>query len=200
VKRRRLAQAALVAVCLLPLAGLAVGALRDTLGANPIERVTHVTGEWSLRLLVATLAVTPLRQLFGWPQLAPFRRTLGLLAFTYVCLHLLTYVALDLALEWEFLIEDVLERPYITAGFTAFLCLLPLAVTSTRAWMRRLGRRWVHLHRLVYVAAIAAVIHYLWGVKADVREPLIYIAIVAALLLVRVWLSWRPRGRAARQS
>lgn len=173
---------------LLPLALLAAGALRGTLGAEPIERVTHVTGDWTLRLLLASLAVTPARRLFGWAWLAPFRRTLGLLAFGYCALHLLTYALLDQYGAWDTLVEDVLERPYITAGFTGFLCLLPLAITSTRAWMRRLGRRWVVLHRLVYAAGVAGCVHFLWLVKADLLEPLVYTAILALLLGARVWL------------
>lgn len=183
----------LVVAALLPFFGLIQGALRDTLGANPIETITHTTGEWALRLLLATLAVTPLRRLFGWRRLAPYRRTLGLLAFSYVCLHFATYVVLDLSFDLAAVGEDIAERPYITAGFSAFLCLLPLALTSTRGWVRRLGRRWVQLHRLVYVAAGLAVIHFLWQVKADLREPLIYAVLLASLLAVRVWFSWNAR-------
>ena len=188
----------MVAVCLAPLAQLAVRALRDDLGADPIKTVTHATGLWTLRFLLATLAVTPLRKAFGWAQLAPYRRTLGLLAFTYVTLHLLTYAVLDLWGAWDTLVEDVVKRPYITVGFAGFLMLVPLAVTSTRAWIRRLGKRWVQLHRLVYAAAIAGCLHFLWLVKKDVREPLIYAAILAVLLGARVvlWLrASRPQPR-----
>ena len=185
--RRRLQQTALVVVALVPLAALAVGALRGTLGANPIETVTHVTGEWALRLLLATLAVSPLRRLFGWSGLLPFRRTLGLLCFAYALLHFATYVALDLFFDWEILLEDLTERSYIIAGFVALCCMLPLAWTSSRAWMRRLGRRWLQLHRLVYLAGVAAILHYLWLVKADYLQPGIHAVILAALLLAR-WL------------
>jgi sulfoxide reductase heme-binding subunit YedZ len=145
-----------------------------------------VTGEWTLRFLLATLAVTPLRRWLGWSGLAPYRRTLGLLAFGYGTLHFATYAVLDLWGAWETLIEDVLERPYVTAGFTGFVLMLPLALTSTRAWMRRLGKRWTTLHRLVYAAAIAGCLHFLWLVKADLFEPLVYSAILALLLAARV--------------
>ncbi|MEX2207363.1 MAG: protein-methionine-sulfoxide reductase heme-binding subunit MsrQ [Myxococcota bacterium] len=177
----------MVAAALAPAAWLAVSALRGTLGANPVETLEHTTGQWTLRLLLATLAVTPLRRAFGWAWLAPCRRTLGLLAFGYCCLHLCVYALVDLWGAWDTLIEDVLERPYITAGFTGFLLLLPLAITSTRAWMRRLGRRWVVLHRLVYAAAVAGCLHFLWLVKADVLEPLVYAGVLALLLGARVW-------------
>jgi sulfoxide reductase heme-binding subunit YedZ len=193
--RRRLLHGALVGLGLAPLAALAVGALRGGLGANPVETVTHVTGEWTLRLLLATLAVTPLRRLLGRPGLAPWRRTLGLLAFTYASLHFSTYLALDLTFDFGALAEDVAKRPYITVGFTAFCLLVPLAATSTRAMVRRLGRRWATLHRLVYVAAILGVVHFLWLVKADRREPLVYAAVLALLLSLRAgW--WVARMRA----
>ena len=191
---------ALVVAALLPVAQLCLGVLRGTLGANPIETITHVTGDWTLRLLLATLAITPLRRLFGWRRLAPYRRTLGLLAFTYVSLHLLTYAALDLFFDWEAVLEDIVERPYITAGFTGFVCLLPLALTSTRGWIRRLGRRWVQLHRLIYAASLAGVVHFLWLVKADLREPLVYAAVLALLLGVRVWLAWISPRLAGRRT
>ncbi|MBW2413304.1 MAG: sulfoxide reductase heme-binding subunit YedZ [Deltaproteobacteria bacterium] len=178
--------AATVALGLLPLLVLVVRALRDDLGANPIEEVSHETGQWTLRLLLATLAVTPLRRLSGWSWLAPQRRTLGLLCFAWAVLHVSTWVALDLAFDFGAVVEDVLDRPYITAGFTGFVCLVPLAVTSTRAWMRRLGRRWTRLHRLVYVAAAAGVVHFLWLVKADLLEPGIYAAVLALLLAARL--------------
>ena len=146
----------------------------------------HEPGRWTLRLLLATLSVTPLRRLTGQSWLAPQRRTLGLLCFSWATLHLATWVALDLAFDFGAVVEDVLERPYITAGFTGFLCLVPLAITSTRAWMGRLGRRWKQLHRLVYVAAVAGVVHFLWQVKADLLEPGIYAAVLALLLAARL--------------
>ncbi len=180
-----------VAVGVVPALALVVGALTDRLGANPIETVTHVSGEWALRWLLASLAVTPLRRHLGWTALAPCRKPLGLLAFGYATLHLATFVGLDHFFDWRSIAEDVLERPYVTVGFAAFLCLLPLAVTSTRGWQRRLGRRWTRLHRLAYVAAIAAVLHYLWLVKADLLSPLVHAAILGGLLASR----WRtPRA------
>lgn len=188
-------QAAVVFVGLLPLLGLGVGAATGGLGANPIEEITHVTGDFTLRWLLVTLAVTPARRILGWAWLAPLRRTFGLLAFFYATLHLTTYVALDQFFDWPLLVEDVLERRYITAGFFGFLCMLPLAITSTRGWMKRLGRRWVSLHRLVYVAAIAGIVHYLWLVKADYLPPLAHAGVLAVLLGYRAWYA---RGSAAR--
>lgn len=197
--QRRAIAAGLIGFCLLPVLSLCWQAANDDLGANPIERITHETGRWTLRLLMLTLCVTPLRRLLGWSWLAPHRRTLGLFCFFYASLHLSTYAALDLGLDFSFLLEDVLERPYITVGFATFLLLLPLALTSTKASIKRLGRRWIELHRLIYLAAIGAIVHFLWLVKADLREPLIYAAIVALLLGYRVASSRRLRGLATRQ-
>ena len=196
--QRRALRATSLAIGFAPLVGLVVAAFSDGLGANPIEKITHVTGSWALRFLVVCLAVTPLRRLTGWRMLGLERRTFGLFAFLYAALHLATYVALDLGFDWSNLGEDIRKRPYITVGFATFCVLLALASTSTRAAARRLGRRWKPLHRLVYLAAIGAVIHFLWLVKADTREPLIYGAIVAALLLIRlVWALRRTRAEAA---
>ncbi len=193
--RRRAPQLLAIALAAAPLLALGVRAVGGGLSANPIEDVTHVTGEWSLRLLLLTLAVTPLRRWLGWAWLAPLRRTLGLATFAWVCLHLLTWVLLDQFFDWQAMLEDVLERRFITAGMAGFLCLLPLALTSTRASMRRLGRRWVALHRLVYVAAGLGVIHFLWGVKADLAAPLAYAGVLAVLLGARLRL--RRGSRAA---
>lgn len=178
-------QSLLVAAALVPAVWLAVGAYRDALGANPIEAITHTTGDWALRFLIASLAITPLRRLSGWNQLIAYRRTLGLLAFTYALLHLATFVVLDHWFDWARILADVRKRPFVTAGAVAVTCLLPLAVTSTRGWIRRLGKRWTTLHRLAYVAAAAAVLHYWWLVKADVRAPLWYGVVLAVLLLAR---------------
>jgi methionine sulfoxide reductase heme-binding subunit len=187
-----------VATGLLPAAWLAVRAARGRLGAEPIETLTHFTGDWALRLLLASLAVTPARRLLGAPALAPYRRSLGLLAFFYACLHLAVYLFLDQGLDARAILEDVAKRPYVTAGLTAFLCLAPLAATSTRGTMRRLGRRaWLRLHRLAYVAAAAAVVHFLWLVKADLREPLIYAGVLAALLAARLVPARRGLRRSA---
>jgi len=184
-------------LALLPLAGLALDAWRGQLEAEPIKQVTHLTGLWTLRLLLASLTVTPLRQLAGLSWLAPYRRTLGLLAFTYCTLHLGVYAVLDLWGEWGTLLEDIAKRPYITVGFTGFLCLVPLAITSTRYWIRRLGKRWIALHRLVYVAAVLGCIHFIWLVKKDEREPLSYLAILLVLFAARGLARLRPRFAAA---
>ncbi len=186
-RRKRVSpvHAAVVFFGLLPLLVLAVRASFDELGANPIEEITHETGDWALRFLWLVLAITPIRVILAWQYLAPYRRTFGLFAFFYASLHLSTYVGLDLFFEWDALIEDVLERRFVLAGFTAFLCMLPLAITSTRAWIRYLGRRWEILHRLAYVAGAAAAAHYLWLVKADNFVPLIYTGILAGLFATR---------------
>jgi sulfoxide reductase heme-binding subunit YedZ len=183
---RRAGKSPLVAVGLLPVAWLIVGFYRDELGANPIEKITHVTGDWALRFLLVSLAVTPLRRLLGWNGLIAYRRMLGLFAFFYAVLHLTTFTVLDHFFDWQEMIADVYKRPYVTAGMTAFVCLLPLALTSTRGWIRRLGSRWTQLHRLAYVAAAAAVLHYWWLVKADVRAPFWYAAVLATLFAVRL--------------
>jgi sulfoxide reductase heme-binding subunit YedZ len=175
----------------LPALVLGLRAATTGLGANPIETVTHVSGDWTLRWLLLTLAVTPAQRWFGWAWLAPLRRSFGLAAFAWVCLHFLTWLVLDQTLDLDAIVEDVLDRRFITVGFAGFLCLLPLAVTSTRAWMKRLGRRWVRLHRLAYVAGVLGIIHYLWLVKADLLAPLVHGAILALLLAAR----WRPPRR-----
>lgn len=170
------------------------------LGANPIERVLHHTGWWALSLLLITLAVTPVRRLTGLNSLARIRRPLGLFAFFYASLHLAIYAGLDQVLEWTFILEDILERPFITVGFAAWLLLLPLAITSTRGWIRRLGRRWTLLHRLVYFAAPLGTLHYWWKVRADTRLPLLFAATFLVLFVLRLpWLRSRPRLRRTRR-
>jgi len=194
----RSAKPALFLLCLAPALWLAAGAWRGSLGVNPIEKVTLETGQWTLRLLAATLAVTPLRRLAGWPELIRFRRMLGLFAFFYACLHALTYVWLDQFFDWEEIARDIVKRPFITAGALSFAAMVPLAVTSTRGWIARLGgRRWQRLHRLVYLAATAGVVHFWWKVKSDIREPAFYALLFAALLLARLF---RPRKAAPPQS
>lgn len=195
---RRLGKPAVFLAALLPALLLVTDTLRDRLGANPIEAITHRTGWWALSLLLVTLAVTPLRRITGWNGVARYRRMLGLFAFTYATLHFLTYLVLDQFFAWSFIVEDVLERPYITVGFTSFVLLIPLAVTSTRGWIRRLGARWQRLHRLAYVAAAGGVLHFLWLVKADLREPLLYLAVFALLMLARVPTVSRRLGRLGR--
>jgi sulfoxide reductase heme-binding subunit YedZ len=184
-------KAAAHALALSPLAAMVHGALNDGLGADPVAALTHATGDWALRLLLLSLAMTPLRRLTGQPWPIRFRRLVGLYAFFYACLHLSVYLVLDLQGFWTQIFEDIAKRPYITVGFSAWLLLLPLALTSTRGWIRRLGRRWGQLHRLVYVAAALAVLHFLWLVKSDLREPLVYAAVLAVLLGLRLW--WRLR-------
>jgi methionine sulfoxide reductase heme-binding subunit len=183
---------AVFAASLAPFGWLVVGALGNGLGPNPIESVTHRTGDWALRFLLVTLAVTPLRALTGWNSLVRFRRMLGLFAFFYACLHLLTYIWLDKFFEWPEIARDIPKRPFITMGFFAFVILVPLAATSTAGMIRRLGgRAWQRLHRLVYVAAVAGVVHYWWLVKADVSAPRLYAVVLAALLLARAAVAAR---------
>ena len=177
-------------LCLLPLATLGWRALHGELTANPIEFITHATGDWTLRFLVITLCVTPFRKILHVPELIRFRRMLGLFVFFYACLHFTTYIWLDKFFDLSEMWKDIAKRKYITVGFTAFLLLIPLAVTSTAGWIRRLGgKRWQMLHRLIYFSAILGVIHYYWLVKSAVIRPLTYGAIVAALLLWRLFSS-----------
>lgn len=179
--------------CLIPLGQLLYNAWAGDLTANPIEYITHFTGDWSLIFLLATLSVTPLRKILGWNEVIKLRRMLGLFAFFYVLLHFSTYIVLDHFFDFERIVKDVYKRPYVTAGFTAFVLLIPLAATSTAAMIRRLGKRWQQLHRLVYVAAIAGVVHFYWLVKADIRRPVQYGAILALLLGYRLIALWTQR-------
>lgn len=170
-------------------------AVNDGLGANPIEAIELRTGRWALRFIIITLAVTPLRRLTGWNELIKYRRMLGLFAFFYATLHLSAFIGLDMFFDVSDIVEDIVKHPYITIGMATWLLLLPLAITSTKGWVRRLGgRRWNKLHRLIYVAAITGTIHYLWAVKKDTFLPLVYLGIIAALLAWRVW-AWRARRR-----
>jgi len=187
------------ALCLAPAIWLAFDAAAGRLGANPIETVLLRTGWWTLVLLLAGLAITPLRRVSGWGRLVRFRRLLGLFAFAYATGHLLGYVILDQWFAWPYIVEDIAERPFILAGFTAWCLLLPLALTSTRGWIRRLGRAWSRLHRLVYVAAGLGVLHFFWKVKADTREPLVFAAVLCALLVARVPPVRDALGRAGRR-
>ena len=185
---------------LTPLGVLVWFGFQMDLTANPIEYVTHYLGDWTIRFLCITLSITPLRMLFNRPQITRFRRMLGLFAFFYGCLHLTTWLALDPGIQFRLsaMWEDVLKRRYITVGMLAFLAMLPLAITSTAGWVRRLGfKRWKRLHRLIYLAAIAGVIHYWWLVKSDIRLPLMYAAIVTVLLGYRIIAWMRDRNRKA---
>jgi sulfoxide reductase heme-binding subunit YedZ len=191
---RRVLKPAVFVLCLLPLASIvwrAFGLAGTSLGTNPIEKIQDTFGQWALRLLIATLAISPLRLWLGAPWLIKLRRMLGLFAFFYVLLHFTTWLVLDKSLSWTAITAD-LWRPFIVVGLVTFALLIPLAITSTDDMMRRLGGRWKKLHRLSYVAPLLGVWHYWWQVKADVREPLIYLAILSVLLL---WRLWRTRGR-----
>jgi methionine sulfoxide reductase heme-binding subunit len=168
----------------------------DALGADPIAEIEHRTGLWALRLLMVTLAITPLRQLTGKPVLIRFRRMLGLYAFFYACVHLTAYLTLDLRGYWTQIFEEIVKRPYITVGFAAWLLLVPLAITSTQGWIRRLGRNWGKLHKVVYAVGVLAVLHFWWLVKSDIREPLLYASILAVLLGWRVWKKVNARRTA----
>ncbi|MBB5876120.1 MULTISPECIES: protein-methionine-sulfoxide reductase heme-binding subunit MsrQ [unclassified Xanthomonas] len=160
----------------------------DALGADPVAEVEHRTGLWALRLVLLTLAITPLRQLTGQSVLLRFRRMLGLYAFFYATVHLAAYLGLDLRGYWTQIFEEIVKRPYITVGFLAWLLLVPLAITSTQGWMRRLKRNWGKLHKAIYAIGVLAVLHFWWLVKSDIREPLLYAAILAVLL---GWRGWR---------
>lgn len=188
----------LFVLCLVPAARLVWLGLSDGLGANPIEFVIRSLGTWTLVLLLATLAVTPLRRLTGFNALIRVRRLLGLFAFFYASLHFLAYVGLDQFFDFRQILADIVKRPYITVGFTSFVLLIPLAATSTNAMQRRLGgRRWQRLHRLVYVIAAGGVVHYLWLVKKDITQPVLYALVLILLLGLRLW--WQRRSVAGPQ-
>jgi len=181
--------------CLIPLGLLGWDAYTDNLGANPIEVITRSTGSWTLIFLLITLSVTPLRRISGRQWLIKLRRMLGLFAFFYVSLHFTTYIWLDQFFDFAGMIKDIAKRPFITVGFSSFVLLIPLALTSSAVMIRRLGRRWQQLHRLVYITAIGGVVHFLWLVKADIRRPLIYGAILTLLLGYRLLGRWHAKRR-----
>jgi sulfoxide reductase heme-binding subunit YedZ len=198
---RRFRKTLLFLACSLPLAWLLVrtfGLAGTTLGPNPIDELQDRLGDWALRLLLLTLCITPLSVSLHKPWLVGLRRMLGLFAFFYVCLHFLNWLVLDQWFDTGAIADDIAKRPYITVGFAAFLMLVPLAVTSTNGWMRRLGRRWQKLHRLIYPAAVLGCVHFWWQVKADWREPFVYAAILALLLGWRLRRAWQRRTRAER--
>ncbi len=176
-------------ICLGPFAQLVYNALTDNLGVNPIDAITLYTGSWALIFLIATLSVTPLRKISGWNALVKFRRMLGLFAFFYAMLHFMTFVVLDHFFDFNAIVKDVMKRPYVTAGFTGFVLLVPLAITSTKGMIRRLGKKWQQLHRLIYIAAVAGVIHFYWLVKADIRRPVQYGFVLALVLGYRLFAS-----------
>jgi sulfoxide reductase heme-binding subunit YedZ len=174
--------------CLVPVALLVSSTLKGQLSANPLEEIRDTTGIWTLRFLMLTLAVTPVRQLTAWHNLIRFRRMLGLFAFFHAVLHFVTYIWLDQFFVFSSMVADVLKRPFIMAGYVSFVLLIPLAITSTRKWIRHLGgTRWQTLHRLIYISAAAGVVHYFWRVKLDVTRPVSYGIVLAVLLTYRVW-------------
>lgn len=191
-------KAVLFALCLLPFARLVWRGFAGTLGTNPIETITHSTGWWTLTLLMATLSVTPLWRLFDLPWLLRLRRMLGLFVFFYACVHFSTWLIFDHFFDWGAIVKDIAKRPYVTVGFTAFVLLVPLAVTSTNNMVRRLGsRRWHQLHRLVYAIAALGVLHFLWLVKKDIREPLVFAGVLTVLLGIRLAYRLRRKPMAA---
>lgn len=179
----------LFVVCLIPFFVLIINAVTGNLGTNPIEKIRLFTGDWTLYFLLITLAVTPLRKLSGWNELIRYRRMLGLYAFFYACLHFLSYIVLDQFFDWYEIWRDVLKRPYITIGTAAFVLLIPLAFTSTNSMMKRLGQNWKRLHSLIYLVTTLGVLHFLWLVKADIREPVLMGIILITLLVLRLpWI------------
>jgi sulfoxide reductase heme-binding subunit YedZ len=182
------AKVSVFALALAPLAWLIWGAFHSELGGNPVEYITHSTGDWTLRFLLIALLITPLRKLSNQQYLLRFRRMLGLFAFFYGCLHFITYLWLDQSFDLASMTKDILKRPFITVGFIAFVAMVPLAITSTKKMIARLGgKRWQMLHRLIYVSAIAGVVHYWWLVKSDIRKPLMYGVMLAVLLALRLF-------------
>jgi len=187
------------AAALIPFALLVRMIVTDQLGPNPIETLNRYTGDWTLRFLLIALAVTPLRQLTGQHNLLRFRRMLGLFAFFYVSLHFLSWIWIDKVFDFDEIVKDVIKRPFITLGFSCFVLMIPLAVTSTQNMVRRLGgRRWRALHRIVYAVAIGGVVHFIWLVKSDIREPMIYAALLSVLLGYRAWAYWQRQSHAVR--
>ena len=181
-------------LCLVPFLLLVGGAFTGNLGANPVENITHTTGDWTLRFLVITLSITPLRRITGWTAVTRFRRMFGLFAFFYSCIHFTIYCLSISNLNFAEIGNDIAKRPYVTVGFTSFVLMIPLAITSTKKWIGRLGgKRWQMLHRLVYVSAVAGVLHYFWLVKLDIRPPIRYGVAVGLLLLFRIWMAARSK-------
>jgi sulfoxide reductase heme-binding subunit YedZ len=188
------------AIALLPASRLVFEGLRSALGPNPIEMITHETGDWTMIFIMVTLAITPLRRITGVNALISFRRMVGLFAFFYGTLHFLTYIWLDKFFDMHEIVKDVYKRPFITAGFTAFVLMIPLALTSTKGWIRRLGKRWIVLHRLIYLTAAAGVVHYIWLVKKDEAKPYFYAFIFSLLMLWRLgaWIVKRVKANSSK--
>ncbi|HUO60312.1 MAG TPA: protein-methionine-sulfoxide reductase heme-binding subunit MsrQ [Candidatus Acidoferrales bacterium] len=199
IKRNTVLKPIVFLACLLPLLSLVYAGFTAHLGADPVMRVTHVTGGWTLKLLLVSLAITPLRRITGVTWLIQYRRMIGLFSFFYACLHLLTYLVLDQSLNPGRIVHDIGKRPFVTVGFAAWALLVPLAITSTQSAIRRLGKKWQSLHRIVYLAAAFGVLHFYWLVKKDVSEPLSYAAVLAILLGYRAVLYAVERTRRAPQ-
>jgi sulfoxide reductase heme-binding subunit YedZ len=193
--RRTILKLLVFALALVPFASLAWRLYNANLGINPAETLQLETGIWTLRFLIMTLAVTPLRRITGWNPVIQYRRMLGLFAFFYGTLHFFSYLALDQVFSLDGMLADVSKRPFITAGFVSFIVMVPLAVTSTKGWIRRLGRRWQMLHRLIYLSAAAGAVHYLWKAKVATASPVYYAVIVGALLAFRIVWSVRKSHR-----
>ena len=197
--KRRLPTACVFLACLMPFIFLLAKGAMGNLGPNPVSDITQDTGVWTLRFLLITLCVTPLRKLTSWSEVIKFRRMLGLFAFFYGFFHLMTYLLLDQSFSIPEIIQDVVKRPFITAGTAGFVLMIPLAITSTRKWISRLGgKRWQLLHRLVYVSSAAGVVHYLWLVKADITRPVRYSVLLSVLLAYRLFLNLRNRSAVQR--
>ena len=194
----RLVKSAAFLICLVPFGQLVFNYFNDNLTANPIEYITRFTGSYALLILLSSLSVTPLRKLTGWNELIKLRRMLGLYAFFYAALHFATYMVLDLFFDFAAIGKDILKRPYITVGFSALVLMIPLALTSNAAMIRRLGKRWQQLHYLVYGIAILGVVHFYWLVKADIRRPVQYGATLILLLGCRIWVKWATLWKASR--
>ena len=192
---RKAAKVLVFLACLAPFAWLVTRALTGRLGIYPVEDLELTTGIWALRFLVVTLLVTPVRRITGWNRVIQFRRMLGLFTFFYASVHFAIYIGIDQFFAFRFIVKDVVKRPFITMGFTAFVLMIPLAITSTKGWIRRLGRRWVVLHRLIYVSAVCAAIHYLWKVKVMIGSPVYYAIVIGVLLAFR--LVWQLRSAKA---
>jgi methionine sulfoxide reductase heme-binding subunit len=188
-----LAKVIVFLAALVPVAMLVRGFLTGNLGVNPAETIQLETGRWTLKFLLLSLAVTPVRRLTGWNVVIQFRRMIGLFAFFYAVLHFASYWAFDLSFAFGTMVKDVIKRPFIAFGFAALMLLLPLALTSTRGWIRRLGKRWTQLHRLVYVAAILAILHFAWKVKVFTGDPVIYAGVLTILLAFRIVWALRTR-------
>jgi len=178
--------------CLTPFVWLALRTLTGRLGINPVEDLELTTGIWALRFLIVTLAVTPVRRLTGWNRVIQYRRMFGLFTFFYACVHFCIYIGVDQFFAFGFILKDVVKRPFITMGFTAFILMIPLALTSTKGWIRRLGRRWQLLHRLIYISAVCASVHYLWKVKVMIGSPVYYAIVIGLLLGFRI--VWQLRS------